>query len=111
MRKIASAPPSFGSFARQYGAPPPPHSSEKRTIEPSLLNVAECQNEKFESATAPTRFGLATSRMSSNNPMPAHAPPAIPASGYTVMSWHWVSVPRGSGSGGRGSFYAAAGEN
>ena len=26
---------------------------------PSLLNVAECQNEKFESATAPMRDGFA----------------------------------------------------
>ena len=48
--KIASAPHSFGSVARHFGWPPPPHSSEKSTFVPSLLNVAECQYEKFESA-------------------------------------------------------------
>ena len=40
----------------------------KITFEPSLLNVAECQKEKFESATAPMRVGLVTSRMSSSSP-------------------------------------------
>ena len=28
---------------QHFGAPPPPHSSEKSTLVPSLLNVAECQ--------------------------------------------------------------------
>jgi hypothetical protein len=66
--KIASAPHSGLSVARQRGCEPPPHSSEKRTFEPSLLNVAECQKEKLESATAAMRFGFATSLMSSRKP-------------------------------------------
>ena len=41
--KMALAPHSFRSVARHLGAPPPPHSSEKSTLVPSLLNVAECQ--------------------------------------------------------------------
>ena len=41
--KIALAPHSFLSVARHFGCPPPPHSSVKRTLVPSLLNVAECQ--------------------------------------------------------------------
>src|SRR5438046_8641891 len=64
--KIASAPHSYLSVARQRGCKPPPHSSVNRILVPSLLNVAECQNEKFESATAPIRVGFATSRMSSS---------------------------------------------
>ena len=68
MVNSASAPHSILSVSRQRGCAPPPHSSEKRIFEPSLLNVAECQKEKFESATAPMRFGLATSRMSSRRP-------------------------------------------
>src|SRR2546427_12310854 len=86
--KIASAPHSGLSVARHLGCPPPPHSSEKRSLVPSLLNVAECQNEKFESATAPIRLGWATSWMSSSRPYPPHAPPANPIAGYAVMSWH-----------------------
>src|ERR1700694_4494092 len=86
--KIASAPHSGLLVVRQRGAEPPPHSSEKRIFVPSLLNVAECQNEKFESAAAPRRFGCAGSRMSSNTPYPPQAPPARPIAGYTVMSWH-----------------------
>jgi len=39
----------------------------KSIFDPSLLNVAECQKEKFESDTAPIRFGLAASRMSSKS--------------------------------------------
>src|SRR3989454_8140218 len=66
--KIASAPHSGLSVARHLGCPPPPHSSEKRSLVPSLLNVAECQYEKFESDTASIRLGLATSRMSSSSP-------------------------------------------
>ena len=66
--KIASAPHSGLSVTRQRGCKPPPHSSVNRTFEPSLLKVAECQNEKLESATAPTRLGFATSRMSSSRP-------------------------------------------
>src|SRR6476646_2227688 len=97
MRKMASAPQFLGSPARQYAAPPPPHSSLNSTIEPSLLNVAECQNEKLESATAATRFGFGVSLMSSKRPMPAHAPPARPTDGYTVMSWHCVSVRGANG--------------
>jgi hypothetical protein len=66
--KIASAPHSGLSVDRQRGCEPPPHSSEKRIFVPSLLNVAECQKEKFESATAPMRLGCATSWMSSSSP-------------------------------------------
>jgi hypothetical protein len=66
--KIAFAPHCFGSLARHFGAPPPPHSSVNSTLVPSLLNVAECQYEKFESAAAATRVGLAGSRMSSSRP-------------------------------------------
>ena len=29
--------------------------------------------------------------------MPAHAPPASPTAGYTVMSWHCVSVRGANG--------------
>ena len=57
MVKRALAPHSYLSVTRQRGAEPPPHSSVKRIFEPSLLKVAECQNEKFESATAPIRTG------------------------------------------------------
>ena len=49
MVKSASAPHSSLSVARQRGAEPPPHSSEKSTFVPSLLNVAECQNDMFGS--------------------------------------------------------------
>jgi hypothetical protein len=35
---------------------------------PSLLNVAECQYEKLESAAAPMRVGFAGSLMSSSSP-------------------------------------------
>ena len=38
---------------------PPPHSSEKRIFVPSLLNVAECQNDILESAARSMRFGCA----------------------------------------------------
>src|SRR5579864_1415150 len=90
MVKMASAPHSFGSLARHLGPPPPPHSSEKSSLVPSLLNVAECQYEKFESSTAATRNGCAGSWMSSSRPYPSQAPPAYPTWAYTVMSWHWV---------------------
>ena len=55
---------------------------------PSLLKVAECQKDMFESAAAYRRFGFAGSRMSTSRPNPPHAPPAKPAGGYSVMSWH-----------------------
>ena len=42
-RKMAFAPQVGGSVARQRGAEPPPHSSVNNTVDPSLLNVAECQ--------------------------------------------------------------------
>src|SRR5688572_30564570 len=86
---MALPPHSFLSVARQRGARPPPHSSENRIFVPSLLNVAECQNAKFESETASRRTGFTGSRMLSRMPWPPHAPPARPADGYTVMSWHW----------------------
>src|SRR4051794_34379897 len=73
--KSASAPHSLGSVARHLAWPPPPHSSENRILVPVLLNVAECQYEKFESETAATRTGCAGSRMSSRKPYPSHAPP------------------------------------
>src|SRR2546422_7414364 len=101
--KIASAPHWGLSVARHLGCPPPPHSSEKRSLVPSLLNVAECQYEKFESDTASIRLGLATSRMSSSSPYPPHAPPANPIAGNTVMSWHWLGpgrTPLAAGAGG-----------
>ena len=60
--KSALAPHSYLSVSRQRGAEPPPHSSVKSTFLPSLLNVAECQNDKFESAAASMRIGFATSR-------------------------------------------------
>ena len=86
MVKSASAPHSSLSVARQRGAEPPPHSSVKRIFLPSLLNVAECQNDMFLSAAKSRRTGCAASWMSSSSPSPAHAPPARPISGYTVMS-------------------------
>src|SRR5690606_10558377 len=86
--KIASAPHSIGSDARHLAPPPPPHSSLNRILVPSLLNVAECQYEKFESATASRRTGASGLLMSSSRPWPSHAPPARPSDGYTVMSWH-----------------------
>ena len=43
MSKIALAPQFGRSVARQRGRVPPPHSSVKITLVPSLLNVAECQ--------------------------------------------------------------------
>src|SRR4029078_1009443 len=91
MLKSASAPHSRRSVARHLGCPPPPHSSEKRILVPSLLNVAECQYEKFESATAPSRTGCAGSLMSISSPYPSHAPPALPIPGYRVMSWQLVT--------------------
>jgi hypothetical protein len=53
--KIALAPHSGRSVARQRGAVPPPHSSVKMTVVPSLLNVAECQYAKFGSTTSSMR--------------------------------------------------------
>ena len=63
--KIASAPQS--GLSSTSGCVPPPHSSEKSTFVPSLLKVAECQKDMFESAAASTRFGFFTSWMSSSN--------------------------------------------
>ena len=45
-----------------------PTRRENSTFVPSLLNVAECQYEKFESATAAMRTGFAGSLMSSSRP-------------------------------------------
>ena len=56
--KSASAPHSCLSVARHFGWPPPPHSSLNSTLVPSLLNVAECQYEKFESDAASRRIGM-----------------------------------------------------
>ena len=47
MSKIASPPHWRWSVARQRAAVPPPHSSVKMTLLPSLLNVAECQYAKL----------------------------------------------------------------
>ena len=79
--KIASAPHSGLSVARHFGAPPPPHSSENRIFVPSLLNVAECQYEKFVSPAASRRTGFWTLLMSSSRPYPPQAPPARPMLG------------------------------
>ena len=67
---------------------PPPHSSVKITLVPSLLNVAECQYEKFGSATASIRTGFTGSEMSTRRPLPWHAPARSPISGNAVTSWH-----------------------
>ena len=48
--------------ARQRGADPPPHSSVNRILLPSLLKVAECQNDMLGSAAASMRTGCAASR-------------------------------------------------
>jgi hypothetical protein len=40
------------SVARQRGELPPPHSSEKSTLLPSLLKVAECHADMLVSAAA-----------------------------------------------------------
>jgi hypothetical protein len=92
MSKMALAPHSIGSVARQRGRVPPPHSSVKTIFVPSLLNVAECQYAKLLSTTASSRFGFTGSLMSSRMPLPEHAPAASPTSGYTVMSWHWFVI-------------------
>ncbi|PYR73990.1 MAG: hypothetical protein DMF86_19280 [Acidobacteria bacterium] len=65
---------------------PPPHSSVKITLVPSLLNVAECQYAKFLSVTWSRRTGWTGSEISSRMPLPEHAPAASPISGNTVMS-------------------------
>src|ERR1044071_6872124 len=101
MVNSASAPHSGLSVDRHLGAPPPPHSSENSIWVPSLLNVAECQYEKFESAAASMRRGWAGSLMSSSSPYPPHAPPARPIAGKTVMSWHWLGPVRGPAGGKR----------
>ena len=89
MVKSASAPHSILSVARQRGADPPPHSSENRTFVPSLLNVAECQNDMLESAAMSMRTGM---RRVLNVEQQAETARtrrrARPTSGYTVMSWH-----------------------
>src|SRR5829696_8812333 len=107
MENSALAPHSLGSVARHFAALPPPHSSLNRILLPSLLNVAECQYEKFESATWSTRRGFTGSLMSRRNPYPSHAPPASPIAGYTVMSWHCVG-PRLANGFGRAAAAAAA---
>ena len=60
--KMESAPQVMGSSARQRGCEPPPHSSSKITLSPALLNIAECQKEKFGSETAVMRLGRTGSR-------------------------------------------------
>src|SRR5207247_10003082 len=92
--KIASAPHSGLSVARHLGCPPPPHSSEKRSLVPSLLNVAECQYAKFESDTASIRLGLATSPLSNRMPYPPHAPPANPTARSTAICGVLVAPAR-----------------
>ena len=77
----------MGSVRRQRGCDPPPHSSSKISLEPSLFQRAECQNEKFGSEMAATRFGLAGLRMSSRMPTRVQAPAARPISGNAEMSW------------------------
>ena len=65
---MASAPHSYLSVARHRGDDPPPHSSEKSTRLPSLLNVTECHADMLVSATAVIRRGFFTSEMSSRMP-------------------------------------------
>jgi len=86
MVKSASAPHSFSCRGAQRGGHRRAHSSVKSIFLPSLLKVAECQNDMLASATASRRTGCAGSWMSSSRPRPAHAPAASPISGYTVMS-------------------------
>ena len=86
MSYIASAPQSRGSQARHLARPPPPHSSVKITLVPSLLNVAECQYAKPLSVTTSSLCGLYGSVISNKIPLPEHAPAAIFAEGKTVIS-------------------------
>jgi hypothetical protein len=52
----------------QRGALPPPHSSENSSFFASLLKVAECQKDMFESLTTKMRRGFFTSLMSNSRP-------------------------------------------
>src|SRR5256885_327940 len=99
MSKMASAPQVGGSVARQRGCVPPPHSSVKITLVPSLLNEAECQYAKLGSTTSSTRTGWTGSLMSNRMPFPEQAPAASPTAGYAVMSWHARVVVEGCGVG------------
>ena len=51
MSKTALAPQAGLSAARQRGRVPPPHSSVKITLLPSLLKVAEWKKAKLVSLT------------------------------------------------------------
>src|SRR5580658_760993 len=84
---MESAPHVIGSWARQRGCEPPPHSSSKITLSPALLNIAECKKEKLGSETAVMRLGCTGSRMSRRMPTLEQAPAAKPSSGYAVISW------------------------
>ena len=83
---MASAPQSSGSHALHLALPPPPHSSVKITLVPSLLKVAECQYAKPISVTTSNLFGLYGSEISKSIPFPEQAPAAIFADGKTVIS-------------------------
>ena len=70
--------PRFGpTAALQVAAPPPPSSSVKTTLVASWLNVAECQNAKFDvSRTRSITLGFTGSEMSMMMPSPMQAPAA-----------------------------------
>src|SRR6188474_2493947 len=87
MSNTASPPHIGGWIDWHIGCVPPPHSSEKRSLVPSLLKVAECQNANAGSATSSNRFGFVTLRVSSNKPLPEHAPPSSEWNGKLVTSW------------------------
>ena len=86
MSYIALAPQSNGSHALHLALPPPPHSSVKTILVPSLLNVAECQYAKPVSVTTSNLVGLYGSLISKSMPFPEHAPAAMFKEGNTVMS-------------------------
>src|SRR6185369_16709417 len=87
MSNTASPPHMVGWIDWHIGDVPPPHSSEKSSLVPSLLNVAECQNENAGSATSSSRLGFITFFVSSSSPLPEHAPPSSPKNGKLVTSW------------------------
>ena len=68
MVSVVLPPISSGCCFWQLGDVPPPHSSVKMTLEPSLLNTAVCQSEKFVSAAASRRTGRSGLEMSTSSP-------------------------------------------
>ena len=68
MVSVVLPPISIMLVAWQFGDVPPPHSSVNTTFEPSLLNTAVCQSEKFVSARASRRTGFSGFEMSTSRP-------------------------------------------